>query len=494
MPVRWIAIGGIALAYGLLLVLLRGEPSVASDQGVFLSVAARILDGDHLYAEVVDNKDPLFFYTYAAALAAGGWRGPFLLDGALARPRRSLDGIAGSRASCPSCGRPRQLRRLPARRSTAGWYLVGMSMLAGLALAPLAPWFWLRRRFAAAGLVLAVVMLFKLNLALLAAAPLLVLVLFAQPSRIGWRQARLAALGWSGGALAAAVLLGVRGELSAYLDTIAYNFHYASALGESDGVVGRATDHLRVARDFFGLAGRWQLPLVILVLAVFAVAAVLAAQRGGIPQRMLAGVAAATLLGSLATIGLTAYWEHHLQLLAYPAACIAAALISVASHELGRRAGVVAAATFVLFALWTSVKNDGGLEMSSAWTSTPISAGAIALERARLRFDPNVGKITYAVLGSNSENGHAAFIGEEFDLACRWFQLYPFNRPEQFDETLRCAEREEPRFVLVTLGFFETDADGSSWAEFVSSSKRLLQERYELVEEEPPGFQVWMRA
>ena len=62
------------------LVLLRGEPSVASDQGVFLSVAARILDGDHLYSEVVDNKDPLFFYTYAGALWVGGWRGPFLLD------------------------------------------------------------------------------------------------------------------------------------------------------------------------------------------------------------------------------------------------------------------------------------------------------------------------------------------------------------------------------------------------------------------------------
>ena len=205
-------------------------------------------------------------------------------------------------------------------------------------------------------------------------------------------------------------------------------------------------------------------------------------------------MAAATLLGSLVTIGLTAYWEHHLQLLAYPAACIAAALISVADRERGRRAGAVAAATFVLFALWTSVKNDGGLEVSRAWTSTPISAGAIALERARLRLDPDVERITYAVLGSNSENGHAAFIGEEFDLVCRWFQLYPFNMPEQFDETLACAEREEPRFVLVTLGFFETGADESPWAEFVSRSKRLLQERYELVEEEHPGFQVWRRA
>ena len=61
--------------------LLRGrDPVVASDQGVFLSVAARMLDGDQLYAEVFDNKDPLFFYTYAGALWVGGWRGPFLLD------------------------------------------------------------------------------------------------------------------------------------------------------------------------------------------------------------------------------------------------------------------------------------------------------------------------------------------------------------------------------------------------------------------------------
>ena len=493
MLVRWIAVGASALAYGLLLVFLRGEPSVASDQGVFLSVAARILDGDHLYAEVVDNKDPLFFYTYAAALAAAGWRGPFLLDALWLGLAALSMALLVRELRAPRAAVIASFLAYPLAL-TAGWYLVGMSMLAGLAVAPLAPWLWLRSRFAAAGLVLAVVMLFKLNLALLAAAPVIALVLFSRPRRMRWREAGLAALGWGGGVLVAAVFLGIRGELSAYLDTIAYNFHYASALSDSEGLVGRSLEHLRIALDFFEQAGRWQLPLAILVLGVFAAAAVLAARRGGISQRALSAVAAATLLASLATIGLTAYWEHHLQLLAYPAACIVAALVSVADHELGRRAGAVAAAMFVAFALWTSVKNDGGLEVSSAWTSTPISAGAIALERARLRFDPNAGRVTYAVLGSNSENGHAAFIGEEFDLACRWFQLYPFNRPEQFDETLRCAEREEPQFVLVTLGFSETGADETPWAEFVSSSKRFLQERYELVEEEHPGFQVWRRT
>ena len=50
------------------------------DQGVFLSIAARLLDGDRLYAEVIDNKDPLFFYAHAGAFWVGGWRGPPALD------------------------------------------------------------------------------------------------------------------------------------------------------------------------------------------------------------------------------------------------------------------------------------------------------------------------------------------------------------------------------------------------------------------------------
>jgi hypothetical protein len=97
------------------------------------------------------------------------------------------------------------------------------------------------------------------------------------------------------------------------------------------------------------------------------------------------------------------------------------------------------------------------------------------------------------VFGSNSENGHAAFISDEFDLACRWFQLYPFSPSQEFGETLDCAKQKRPRLVLVTLGFFETRPDGTPWAAFVSRTRRFLNERYELVETEPPGFQVWNR-
>ncbi len=123
----------------------------------------------------------------------------------------------------------------------------------------------------------------------------------------------------------------------------------------------------------------------------------------------------------------------------------------------------------------------------------PVSPGAIALERARERFQPDARRVTYMVLGSNSEGGHAAFIDRKFDLACRYFHLYFFSRSEQFDDTLACAARESPTFVLVTLGFFEPAGDVPEWNAFVQRSRRLLEARYELVEREHPGVQVWKR-
>jgi hypothetical protein len=490
---RWIGVAGLALGFGLVLVLLRGEPSVASDQGVFLSVAARLVEGDRLYADVVDNKDPLFFYSYAVAFAVGGWRGPFLLDAVwLALAALSVALLA---------------RELRAPRSavvagflvyplalTAGWYLVGMSMLAALSVAPFVPFLWLRQRFVAAGVVLAVVCLLKLNLAPVAAAPIVVPLALRLPEGSRIRAVARGALGLGGALVAVAAVLALRGELCAYLETIENNVDYASARSGEDGFLGRSIEHLRVATDFFYLAGRWQLPVVLLVLAGFGLAFVAAWRRESRPERAIAGVTAVVLLASLAVIALTAYWEHHLQILAYPATCLTVTLVAVSTSAVGRRVGNGLAALVVLFALWSSLKSPGGTETSGAWTETPISAGAIALERARARFQPDAARVPYMVFGSNSENGHAAFIGDEFDLTCRWFQLYPFNRREHFDETVSCAEQESPALILVTLGFLETPTDGTSWATFVSRARRFLQRRYELVEEEPPGFQVWRRA
>lgn len=492
MRARWIGVGAFALLLGLALVLLRGDPFVASDQGVFLSVAARLLEGDRLYSEVFDNKDPLFFYTYAVALFLGGWRGPFLLDAVWL----ALAGISMALLA----------RELRAPRSvvvasllvyplalTADWYLVGLSMLGGLAIAPLAPWLWLRGRFAGAGIVVGVVMLLKLNLVPFPAASLAALLVLGAPAYPRTRALRRSALGLAGTLLAAAAFLGVRGELRSYLDAIAYNAHYSSARTPSDDPIGRVRDHLRVAWDFFYLAGRWQVPLVTLILVAFGVAMCLAWTRGSRSERLLASIATATLLSALLVLASTAYGYEHLQLLALPATLVAGALIWRADASFGRAAGTIAATAVVLFAAWSSVKPVGGTDVSSLWTGRAISPGAIALERARVHFFPDARRITYMALGSNSEGGHAAFIRPEFDLSCRYFHLYYFSIPAQFDETLACAERESPLFVLVTLGFFEPAGDVPDWNAFVRRSRLLLERRYEFVEEEYPGVQVWKR-
>ena len=181
-------------------------------------------------------------------------------------------------------------------------------------------------------------------------------------------------------------------------------------------------------------------------------------------------------------------------MLAYPATLMAATLITVVTVALSERAGAVAAAACVLFALWASVKNEDRLQISPAWTADGVSAGATALEDARKRFYGPSDRVTYMVFGGNSENAHAVFISDKLDLVCRWFHLYPHSTDGQLEETTECSRQEDPTLVLVTLGFFDSRAAPPKWGAFVAGARRLLDSEYELVETEHPGFEVWKRS
>ena len=116
-----------------------------------------------LYAQTIfDNKDPLFFYTYAAALWIGGWRGPFLLDRSLVRSRGW--GLRYSFARSSSAVRSGcELLRVPARSLAAAGTSSAVDARRAR-VAPFAPWLWLRGRFAWGGARRRAVMLLKLNL------------------------------------------------------------------------------------------------------------------------------------------------------------------------------------------------------------------------------------------------------------------------------------------------------------------------------------------
>lgn len=489
---RLLGLVGAALLFGTTLVLVRGEPKATSDQGVFLSIAARMLDGDRIYADVVDNKDPFFFYTYAGALWVGGWRAPAALDGiwfALAAVSIVLL-LRELRAPTPAVAAGFFLYPLSL---TASWYEPGLSMLAGLAIAPLVGWLWLRGRFVGSGAALGVAMLFKISVSLVIVAPLLAFVLLGAPEGSRVRHLARAALGFVLFIGLAAALLAVRGELGGYLDVLHFNIRYPDGalrtMGESDGIGA----HLDVVHEFFRAAGKWQAPAAVLAVCAFAVAFFVGRGRGGRAFHLLAAATATTLVAALGTLALTAIWVHHLQMLSYAAALVAAAVIAALSLSYGQQAGYLAAAACIAFAGWSSVKHEADFGVSPAWSASPISVPADELESARTRFYDGSDRVTYMVFGGNSENAHAVFIDDAFELSCRWFHLYPTNVEEQFSETLDCASGESPMLVLVTLGFFDDRPATADWEAFVSGARRFLDSEYDKVGEAFPGFQVWKR-
>ena len=505
--------------YGALLVLLRGRPSLKSDAGVFLSVAGSMLHGDRLYVGVLDNKDPLFYYAHAGALAAFGWTGPFLLD---------IVWLAIAAASTLLLLRAVGSSRLTAVVGfvvyplllTGAWYLSGYSLLAALSFAPLIGLLWLRGSFVAAGAVLALGVLFKVNLGLvLASVPLAALVLSPRGSRA---QLAKAAGGFAAVAGAGAVALAVRGEVHGYIenlkDNISYSRNVLSATGSVTGIPG----HIKVAAwaasrpgHILGVPVGKPLHLVVVV-AVFVAAGALAVRtlrrRPAAPPAAASHAAATRFLAAAflcatattaLTLALTAAWSPHDQMLAFPALLLIAFAVSLLPSAVpalasGRRAIAAVCAVAVLGIVLLGgtaaapYAREGGI---SYWFDSGRSETARELEQAAASRFPAARKITYVHLGQNDEEAVAAFLDGRFSLACPAIAQYVFT--PHLDGVLRCVEGKRPELVLVTQKFRREPHAPAEWDRFVADGTRLLEREYERVSTRrtPAGVaSVWALA
>ncbi len=492
---RPIVVAGCALLVGFVLVLFRGEPIPNGDQGVFLSIAARMLAGDHLYSEVVDNKDPLFFYTYAGALWVGGWRAPAALDGVWFAVAALSFGLLLRELQAP---RPAVLAGflLYPLSLSVGWYSPGLSMLAGLAIAPFVGWLWLSKRFTASGAVFAATILFKLSIAFVVVAPIAAFLLFGVPGGSRFRQIARATLGGSVVIGAAAAILAARGELRGYIDVLVYNFTYSNdgLYYVDQDVDGRGTGgvlgHVRVVYEALG---KWEAGAAVIVLAVFLVAVYHVRNREGRAFRLLAGAAIASVIATLGTLALTALWRHHVQMLAFPLVLVAAVLVAVAMSYGGRRLGVLAAGVCIFSLFLSSARAEvrNGVSVG-AWFADAQSVTATALETARRRYYDGVERVTYMHFGQNTENAHAAFINDAFALACPRFHQYPHDPSAELTDTLECVKRERPMLVFVTPSLFDP-SPAPQWKPFVVGAQHLLTSRYEMVSD-TDGVEVWKRS
>jgi hypothetical protein len=473
----------IAALLGTALVLARGRPSTDSDAGIFLSVAARLLDGDRLYVDVWDNKDPLFFWTYAAALGSGDWRAPFLLDAvwlALAGAGAwYLVRALGTSAFVATLG----LVSYPVLL-TGAYYYAGYSMLPALALAPVAAWLWLRGQLVSAGAIVAVAALYKSNLTPVVASGPVALALLGLPRGKRLEAVVRGAAGFAGVLVVAAAVLALRGELGPYLRTLRDNVSYA-------GDVLTATDRpTGLYGHVWSAAGVTQHTRLIALLVVAGLAFAgwtLVRRRPADPMSTLSAVFAAAVVGTAITLAATAVWDHHAQVIAYPGfllVCLAAA----AAQELQPRlaAALTIAATAVVVTAFGGFSRPHGLDEGSSWRSAGGSDTALALEAS-------VGRgfvyTTYAVLGENHEEGHAAFLHGEWVLACPRFHQYTYSR--HLGEVVRCLAQRRPILVAVDPPFGPAPGQ-PRWNAFVEQARRVLRTAYlRLPDASRDGVEVW---
>jgi hypothetical protein len=497
---RW-WLGGGAIAYASTLVLVRGKPTTEADAGVFLSVAARLLRGDRLYADVYDNKGPLFYYTYAGALGILDWRGPFLLDIvwlAIAAVFSALfvRSIGGSRllAAIAFVLYPFLL--------TGNWYFAGYARLAALSIVPLIGWLWVRRNFVWAGALICIGMLFALEMTLVLLCVPAALLALGAPSGRRRSQAAHAMAGFAIAVAIAVVFFAVAGELEAYVRAVITNTTYANDVlaysGRDSGISGhifyaeRAIPRYRAFEALSLLAG---------ALSVYSLVRSWRARKLGATEPIIAALFLSTSLAVWVTLAFTYAWGHHDQVLALPATCLLLVLLS--RLELIRPLAIRGAAMVSVLALGVvplggtisgtrALTKAQGVSISS-WFSSQSSSAATALNQVRRDQVPELHRVTYAHLGRNDEQAHAVFLDNAFDLACPIFHQYPSS--SKLGDVLRCVEQKRPQLLLLTHSFAPEAGAPERWNDFVEQSMRLIKSRYVLAygEANPSGsLQVWM--
>jgi hypothetical protein len=208
----------LALAVVWPIVMLRAIPPLSADRGIFVSVAERLRAGDRLYADVWDNKDPLFYFSMAAGRAISPYSDVVLEIGWLLGASTGIFSLTRSFRGDTRAGVLAGFVLTPLVL-TGAVYHSGYTNLPGTALALLALAAAIRRRYAMAGVLLGLLCFMKF--VVLPVAGLLVLVVVG--SRRSWRGFGSAALGFVAVGMLVLALLGTRGELAAYLHTFTQN-------------------------------------------------------------------------------------------------------------------------------------------------------------------------------------------------------------------------------------------------------------------------------
>jgi hypothetical protein len=451
----------VAWAY----VLTRSVPTQIGDRGIFVSVAERIAAGDRLYVDVWDNKDPLFYLTlglgrlltpYADVVIELSWLAAASVAAyAIARQvgvSRDASALVGLAAT------PLVL--------TGTEYLAGFTHLpaSALCLAVLAG--TLRGRYAVAGVLVAVLALFKLVMLPLAVVAIVV-VLYRRRT---WAPLKALLLGLLAALLVLGALLLVRGELVAYLQSLLLNVEYSQSMQDQSS-----------ALPIVGLLGKVMTTAAMATaLATVAVLAGtrLASDEGGERStatdglsddgRTLWWVTLWSLIAAMAIVAVTGLWPHHSQILYLPAvlAIILLASATTARHALRPAVVVLLAATTLVLAGAPSPQL-----VTDSVLSTPTRLRALDdLSPATVDLLATGPAGSYARVGLNDELGHAYGL-RDWTLACPKFHQYEYDPLRTYQSVEDCI----PTAPWLIVGSSLAPKDGyPQWNAYVAAVEAII--------------------
>ena len=457
----------IALTWVFVLVhtIPRAISSGVADYGFFTGVAERLRVGDVLYIEVWDNKDPLVFYSLALARSIGpnGVIGAWLLE---------IVWIVIAAAAVYVIARFQHLTRplssylgfgLTPLILLGAAYFMGSTHLPALALLLVAVALVYSRHPFTAGVIVGVLLLFKLVMVPMAFVVVITAVLALR---------RRADLRWIGAGFATvvvvgAVVLAIRGELFGFLETQIHNVLYSQSpivSAEQTGLVERVKRYLVI------LVNPQVAAIELVTVSILTWSWFARKDRSKRSPDALWWITTSAFLMAVITIAITGKWFHHAQGFGVSSS-LALVLVVARLRDRSMASGWMAPA---LAALLTYPLAGLPQPITYAQSFTDLST----------RWVQSTTVDTMTRILRDQEPGAVSFVGEtvpqssgldEWTIACRHIAQRPFNPQEVFDETLECLPTSE---IVVISKDITTESEFPAYDAFLAGVRDVLGERF----------------
>lgn len=450
-------------------IIVRAMPTPTNDFMAFLQVSTRLRFGDRLYADVWDNKDPLFHYTIALFDVARPW-GHFALELAwMSVAVWALQGI-GRSLSLPPALRWALATTFTALVLMSPEYFAGYTETPALALSLMAIHVSLMRSPFKAGIICGLVLFFKVTwfpLALCAAASVLL---------VTDRSRRVAKALVSGiGAVVALVLLVLawRGEAIPYIEMLRLNVAYAGS-DLSSGAALNASTALSLRADLFlGTSAAFSaiIVLTLLIAALF----VQSTWNQDVRLRAVVVAGATSLVVAGVVLMLSAKLPHHTRMLAVPLALAVWALAAIAArvrNPLGRYLSIVLPGVALFLAsgyVFSTLSSSFTLGAASLRSDPPADSTAAWLDNEALA--PST-RIAFLGRGTSVPTRPTA---TSFALACRAIGQRPTDPQPLLDETIKCLRTAD----IVVIGDNVDAPDAPRFHDFFRESRTWVTRHLE---------------